>query len=57
MSGDEGKLRQILMNLLSNAVKFTESGQVIVSLSDSIIIRHGNVNQNSQTELDDDIRK
>ncbi|MEQ9548012.1 MAG: response regulator [Coleofasciculus sp. G3-WIS-01] len=31
--GDVTRLRQILVNLLSNAVKFTQSGEVIVSLS------------------------
>jgi PAS domain S-box-containing protein len=33
ISGDVGRLRQILVNLLSNAIKFTNSGEVILSVT------------------------
>jgi GAF domain-containing protein/HPt (histidine-containing phosphotransfer) domain-containing protein/ActR/RegA family two-component response regulator len=32
VSGDQGRVRQIILNLLSNAVKFTEKGEILVSL-------------------------
>lgn len=32
--GDPGRLKQIILNLISNAIKFTDSGEIIITLSD-----------------------
>ena len=43
VTGDAGRIRQIVINLVSNAIKFTDSGQVMISVK-STNINAGNVN-------------
>jgi GAF domain-containing protein/CheY-like chemotaxis protein len=57
VTGDQGRLRQIILNLLSNAVKFTVMGEIIVSLrSEPITGPRGRNGSKSRWEIVVDVR-
>jgi GAF domain-containing protein/CheY-like chemotaxis protein len=57
VTGDQGRLRQVILNLLSNAVKFTEKGEIVVSLrSAPIAATRGRNGSKGRWEIAVDVR-
>ncbi len=49
-TGDVTRLRQILANLLSNAVKFTETGEIVISVTGQVKIAGNSVDRQLEQE-------
>jgi signal transduction histidine kinase len=41
VSGDPGRLRQVLTNLISNSVKFTQTGEIVLRVSGTSVVDDG----------------
>ncbi|MGB0743383.1 MAG: ATP-binding protein [Opitutales bacterium] len=51
MSGDETRIRQVLINLLSNSIKFTRKGEIRLS-----VILHSEVDSSGMMEIEFEVR-
>lgn len=40
ITGDPGRIRQIVVNILSNAIKFTHEGEIVITVSSEAITEH-----------------